>query len=193
VLDVKPGGTAAARHVLAPASSPSTGGVPSSRWGASRWVASALVLWTASLAKNRPTGEGLTARRVARARRHGYVVRPVARRAWVHALGELDPGLPPAQTCRKITPRLEGRLPGVPELRTTRRRRPARRAFPRRGRGRGTLGCGRPGHTRLTMIRKEKPRLDGRYSRAQGSARRHLAAQRRVEGFPLGPANWGAA
>jgi hypothetical protein len=86
-----PGGTAAARHVLAPASSPSAGGVPSPRWGASRWVASALVLGTASLARNRPTGEGPTARRVARGagvrRRHGYVVRPVARRAWVHALG----------------------------------------------------------------------------------------------------------
>jgi hypothetical protein len=36
---------------------------------------------------------------------------------------------------------------------------------------------------------KEKPRLDGQYSRAQGSARLHLAARRRVEGFPLGPAN----
>jgi hypothetical protein len=43
------------------------------------------------------------------------------------------------------------------------------------------------------MIQKEKPRLDGRYSRAQGSVRRHLAARRRVEGFSLGPANWGAA
>jgi hypothetical protein len=91
VLDALPGKPAAARRVLAPASSPSSGGVPSSRWGASRWVASALHTWTVSLAKNRATGEKPTARRVARGagvrRRHGYVLRPVARRAWVHALG----------------------------------------------------------------------------------------------------------
>jgi hypothetical protein len=91
VLAVKPGGTADEWHTLAPACSPSTGGVPSSRWGASRWVASALDLWTATLAKNRPTGEGPTARRVARGaairQSHGYDARPVARRAWVQALG----------------------------------------------------------------------------------------------------------
>jgi hypothetical protein len=40
---------------------------------------------------------------------------------------------------------------------------------------------------------KAEPWLDGRLSRAQGSARRHLAARRRVEGFPLGPAHWGVA
>jgi hypothetical protein len=51
VLDALPGKPAAARRVLAPASSPSSGGVPSSRWGASRWVASALHTVTASLAK----------------------------------------------------------------------------------------------------------------------------------------------
>jgi hypothetical protein len=102
-------------------------------------------------------------------------------------------GFRPPKPAGRNTPRLDGRLPRVPELRTTRRRRPARRAFPRRGHGRGALGCGRPGHTRSTTIHKEKPRLDGRYSRAQGSARRHLAARRRVEGFPLGLGNWGAA
>jgi hypothetical protein len=77
-------------------------------------------------------------------------------------------------------------------LRTMRRRRPTRRASPRRGRGRGALGCGRPGHTRTTTSGK-KSRLDGRSSRTQGSARRHLAARQRVEGFSLGSANRGAA
>jgi hypothetical protein len=42
-------------------------------------------------------------------------------------------------------------------------------------------------------LAKAKPRLDDRLFRAQGSTRRHLAARRRVEGFPLGPAHWGAA
>jgi hypothetical protein len=36
-------------------------------------------------------------------------------------------------------------------------------------------------------------RPDPRNPRAQGSAHCHLAARRRVEGFPLGPAYWGAA
>jgi hypothetical protein len=80
----------------------------------------------------------------------------------------------------------------IQTLRTTRRRRPTRRAFPRRGRGRGALGCGRPGHTRTTTNGR-KSRLDGRSSRTQGSAHHHLAARWRVEGFSLGSANGGAA
>jgi hypothetical protein len=64
-------------------------------------------------------------RRVARGagirRRLGYVARPVARRAWVHALGCARPWASARPTCKKITPRHEGRIPGIPELRTTRR------------------------------------------------------------------------
>jgi hypothetical protein len=119
-----PGNPATARRVLAPASSPSAGGVPSSRWGASRWVASALILWTASLTKNRPTGERPTARRVARGagvrRRHGYDVRPVARRAWAQALGCARPW---ASACPNLQEEIHhGSMAGFQEFQSCARR-----------------------------------------------------------------------
>jgi hypothetical protein len=54
----------------------------------------------------------------------------------------------------------------------------------------GAAGQDTRDHSKLD---EAEPRLGGRSSRAQGSARRLLAARRRVEGFPLGPAQWGAA
>jgi hypothetical protein len=188
-----PGNPASARRVLAPASSPSAAGVPSSRWGASRWVASALILWTACLAKNRPTGEGPTARRVARGagirRRHGYDVRPVARRAWVQALGCARPW---ASARPNLQEKHHGSTASFQEIQSCARRDVEGR---RVGRFHGeVVAAARWGAAGLDTraqprFERKKSRLDGRYSRAQGSARRHLAARRRVEGFSLGSTN----
>jgi hypothetical protein len=141
-------------------------------------------------------GGGATARRVARGarirRRHGYGVRSVARRAWVQALGCTRPWASARQTSRE---KHHGSMAGFQEiqmLRTTRRRRPTCRAFPRRGRGRGALGCDRPGHTRSTTNRKK---ITARRSVLQNpglgaSPPRGTAARR---GFSLSSANGSVA
>jgi hypothetical protein len=113
-----PGSHAAARRVLAPASSLTVGGVPSIRWGASGWVASEPFLCTASLEPVTGPREP-TARRVARGagirRRHGYSVRSVARRPWVQALGCARLWASARPNLQGKTPRLDGRLPKVPD------------------------------------------------------------------------------
>jgi hypothetical protein len=171
-----PGSPTAARRVLAPVSSPSAGGVPSLRWGASRWVASVPFLWTASLEpKTGPRGKADGATRSARRR---DTATPRLRRPFGGA-ASLGPSAGVRSTLGFRPPKPAGKnhhgstagFQKIQTLRTTRRRRPTRRAFPRRGHGRDALGCGRPGHTRSTTNGR-KSRLDGRNSRTQGAARR---------------------
>jgi hypothetical protein len=197
VLDELPGSPAAPRRVLVPASSPSAGGVPSLRWGASRWVASVPFLWMASLEqKTSPRGKADGATRSAR---HRDTATPRLRRPFGGAasLGpsagvRLTLGFRPPKPAGKNHHGSTAGFQKIQTLRTTRRRRPTRWVFPRRGHGRGALGCGRPGHMQSTTNGR-KSQLDGRNSRTQGSARRHHAARRRVEGFSLGSANGGVA
>jgi hypothetical protein len=68
----------------------------------------------------------------------------------VHALGCARPWPPPTQTCSKKRSTARRPVSKTSVRGATRRRGPARRAFPRRGRGRGALGCGPPRLTRAS-------------------------------------------
>jgi hypothetical protein len=181
----------------APACAPSAGGVPSPRWGASGQVASSSHSWSAGQARHRPAGKGPMARREARGagirRRHGSVDRQVARRARSLRWGALDPGFRLPKPAARYVPRHEGRSPRFPC--GARRDVKGRRVVRSHGVVVAAARCGAAGQDsrNQTKIDKTEPRLDSRSFRAQGSARRLLVAWRRVEGFPLGPAQWGAA
>jgi hypothetical protein len=147
-----------------------------------------------ALPKTGPTwGGGATARRVARGagirRRHDYSVCSVARRAWVQALGCARPWA-------SARPNLQGNKSTARRPTSKRSRCCARRDVKGRRVGRfhgEVVAAARWGATGLDT--RDQPRfgrnsrLDGRYSRTQGSARRHLEARRRIEGFSLGSAN----
>jgi hypothetical protein len=190
-----PGSPAAARRVLAPASSPTAGGVPSIRWGASGWVASEPFLWTASLEPETGPREP-TAQRVVRGagirRRHGYSARSVARRPWVQALGCARLWASARPNLQGKTPRLDGRLPEVPDAAHDATSKAdasgisTARSWPRRA-GVRPAGTHANNHERKKNTAR---RSDLQNTRLGASPPRGTAARR---GVSLGSANRGAA